>query len=160
MVLLLFFAQLLGKIGNFMAMSSLAAGVGGLFWLETYIQPSNISSALSLWFCYFFLHSSLGKLETSWQCLALQLGLVAFFGWRQISNCHEAFWRNSIWCHSLKINAKYILSSWKKNITQQQILYAQKTNKKRQKNIPSKHVEKWIENNKDEYFFKQSTTRY
>ena len=35
-----FFAQLLGKIGNFMAMSSLAAGVGGLFWLETNIQLS------------------------------------------------------------------------------------------------------------------------
>ena len=35
-----FFTQLLGKIGNFMAMSSLAAGVGGLFWLETNIQLS------------------------------------------------------------------------------------------------------------------------
>jgi len=32
--------ELLGKIGNFMAMSSLAAGVGGLFWLETNIQLS------------------------------------------------------------------------------------------------------------------------
>jgi len=32
--------ELLGKIGNFMAMSSVAAGVGGLFWLETNIQLS------------------------------------------------------------------------------------------------------------------------
>jgi len=32
--------ELLGKIGNFMAMSSLAAGVGGLFWLEANIQLS------------------------------------------------------------------------------------------------------------------------
>merc|ERR1712156_166195 len=35
--------------------------------------------------------SSLGKLETSWQCLALQLVLGAFFGWRQISSCQEAY---------------------------------------------------------------------
>merc|ERR1711992_41402 len=32
--------ELLGKIGNFMAMSSIAAGLGGLFWLETNIQLS------------------------------------------------------------------------------------------------------------------------
>jgi len=32
--------ELLGKIGNFMALSSLAAGIGGLFWLETNTQMS------------------------------------------------------------------------------------------------------------------------
>ena len=64
-----------------MAMSSLAAGVGGLFWLDIshYIQPSNISSALSLWFCYFFFAQLLGKIGNFMAMSSLAAGVGGLF---------------------------------------------------------------------------------